>query len=169
MTSTECPSMQCHEYARGGRCKTSHSLSIAKANRIVTETLEICVKEQNFTIIPHEQSINDDINYDELIKREEYKIDRCRELFINGVDTIENFKRNKEKIEAQIEVYKNAKAEISSKLPSKDVFTETVKDVVEQIKSPDLSDNEKNLLLRTIIDHITFNKTDNRLDIFFYA
>lgn len=168
MASTQCPSMQCHEYARGGRCKTSHSLSIAKANRLIIEELEKSIKTQTFTIVPHISNQTNDINYGELIKKEKTKLSRCKDLYLNGIDTLEDFKKNKEIIEEQIKKYENETKKILSKMPSKHIFTKNIKDVVKTIKSVNITENEKNIALRTIIDHILFNKAENRLEVFFY-
>ena len=170
MISTACPSMQCYNYTHAnGKCTVSHSLSISKANKLVIQALEESVKLQDFTILPRKLDSSPEIDYDKLIQAEKDKIMRCRELYINGVDTIEDFKQNKAKLEAVIEQLKEEQCVKLSKIPSKEVFAKNVKDVVEAIKSPDLTEDEKNLQLRTIIDHITFNKTENRLDFYFYA
>lgn len=170
MISTACPSMQCYNYTHAnGKCTVSHSLSISKANKLVIQALEESVKLQDFTILPRKLDSSPEIDYDKLIQAEKDKIMRCRELYINGVDTIEDFKQNKAKLEAVIEQLKEEQRVKLSKIPSKEVFAKNVKDVVEAIKSPDLTEDEKNLQLRTIIDHITFNKKENRLDFYFYA
>lgn len=46
---TKYPAMQCHQYARGV-CKVSHSLSIAKANRVVIDKIEETLKTLDFNL-----------------------------------------------------------------------------------------------------------------------
>ena len=50
---------------------------------------------------------------------------------------------------------------------SKD-FINKVTDVLEIIKSPDVSEALKNEALRSVIDHITYEKENQNLAIFYY-
>lgn len=80
MQSTKCPSMQCHNYARGS-CKLSHSLSIAKANKAVISALETAISTLQFNIEPTESKINSPaVDYDKLIKSEELKLKKLKKL-----------------------------------------------------------------------------------------
>lgn len=70
---TKYPALQCHQYARGV-CKVSHSLSIAKANRVVIDKIEETLKTLDFNIIYKTQNNpQENIDYDKLIKQEKRK------------------------------------------------------------------------------------------------
>ena len=56
-SQTACPSMQCHNYAKG-KCQTSHSLSIKKANTALISALEQAVKTMEFNFAPAEWEAN---------------------------------------------------------------------------------------------------------------
>lgn len=164
------PAMQCHNYARGA-CKTSHYLSIAKANTLVTEALETAIQDLSFTLAPKTNSNPECINYDLLIKKEQDKIKRASEAYDAGYDTLEEYGRKKRtyqnKIE-QLQAEKNrVKAEQCTEISPE--FVKKVISVVDLIKSPDISENAKNEALRSIIDHITYEKTNQNLAIYFYA
>ena len=47
-------------------------------------------------------------------------------------------------------------------------FLEKCQNVLKIIKSPEADEAAKNEALRTIIDHITYEKEDNNLAIYFY-
>lgn len=164
------PAMQCHSYARG-TCKVSHHLSVERANKIVIEAIETSLKTLNFNIIPktQQQDLNV-LDYDSLIKTEKEKIKRASTAFDAGIDTLQEYSIKKKTYQARINEYQNKKAELMSELGmdiSKD-FINKVTDVLEIIKSPDVSEALKNEALRSIIDHITYEKGNQNLAIFYY-
>ncbi len=164
------PAMQCHSYARG-TCKVSHHLSVERANKIVIEAIETSLKTLNFNIIPKTQQRDLNVlDYDSLIKTEQEKIKRASAAFDAGIDTLQEYSIKKKTYQARINEYQNKKAELMSELGmdiSKD-FINKVTDVLEIIKSPDVSEALKNEALRSVIDHITYEKENQNLAIFYY-
>lgn len=173
MQSTACMSMQCHNYARG-TCGVSHSLSINKANKAVVSALEQAVNDLNFTVEPAsipKESTNT-IDYDKLIKSEETKLQKIKEAYLSGVDSLEEYKQNKATVQETINRLKEEKESKQSTEPAsidKSVFAKKVFSVLEFIKSPDVTEQAKNEALRSIISRIIYVKPENRLDIIFYV
>ncbi len=171
MQSTKCPSMQCHNYARGS-CKLSHSLSIAKANKAVISALETAISTLQFNIEPAESKIDSPaVDYDKLIKSEELKLKKIKEAYMSGIDTIEEYKQCKADI---LDTIKQLEKEKKTQIPKdKDVdnkiFAKKVLSVLDFISSPDVSEQAKNEALRSIISKIIYVKPENRLDIIFYS
>ena len=167
---TKYPAMQCHQYARGV-CKVSHSLSIAKANRVVIDKIEETLKTLDFNIIYKTQNNpQENIDYDKLIKQEKEKIRRASEAYDAGFDTLEEYGIKKRTYQSRISEYKKAKIQQPKKkndtIPNE--FLEKCQNVLKIIKSPEADEAAKNEALRTIIDHITYEKEDNNLAIYFY-
>ena len=170
MQSTKCPSMQCHNYARGS-CKLSHSLSIAKANKAVISALETAVKTMQFNRELTENKVDSpSIDYDKLIKSEELKLKKIQEAYMIGIDTIEEYQQCKAEILYTIKQLKNEKNEQTPKDETIDneLFAKKVMKVIDFIKSPDYTEQAKNEALRSIISKIIYVKPENRLDIIFY-
>ncbi len=171
LQSTKCPSIQCHNYAKGS-CKTSHSLSVAKANKAVIEALEKAVKTLDFKIEPEiKKNIYSNIDYQKLIQAENTKLQKIKEAYLSGIDTLEEYKQCKANI---LNTIKNLEAdkkkqEKANKAIDKKVFSRQIVNVIDFIKSPDVSEKAKNEALRSIIKEITFVKPENRLDIIFYV
>lgn len=172
MQSTACMSMQCHNYARG-TCGVSHSLSINKANKAVVSALEQAVNDLSFTVepasIPKER--NNSIDYDKLIKSEEVKLKKIKEAYLSGVDSLEEYKQNKAMVQETISRLKEEKESKENTEPAsinKNAFAKKVLNVLEFIKSPDVTEQAKNEALRSIISRIIYVKPENRLDIIFY-
>lgn len=167
---TQSPAMQCHQYARGV-CKISHSLSIAKANRVVIDKIEETLKTLDFNIIYKTQNNpQENIDYDKLIKQEKEKIRRASEAYDAGFDTLEEYGIKKRTYQSRIDEYEKAKSKVPPK-ESKAVpkeFVDKVASVLKTIKSPETDEAVKNEALRSIIDHITYEKEANNLAIYFY-
>ncbi len=162
------PSMQCYKYSRG-QCDVSHSLSLAKANRIVIETLENAVSSLTFNIEPQKvQAPQAGIDIDRLIKLEERKLLRVQEAYEAGIDDISEYANKKRKIQAEIEKIKAMVPASEPKAFDKKEFAKKVSSVIKQIKSPDASEKAKNEALRTVISKIVYNKPAQTLDIYFY-
>lgn len=172
MQSTKCPSIQCHNYARGS-CGVSHSLSINKANKAVISALETAVSTLQFTIEPTTtESSEHPIDFDKLINSEKNKLKKIKEAYLRGVDTLEEYKQNKIELQETIYNLENEKkaeqAKSESNKVSKKEFSKRVVNVLDFIKSPNVSEQAKNEALRTIISKIIYVKPENRLDIIFY-
>lgn len=170
MQKTKCPSVQCHNYARGS-CKTSHSISIKKVNEAVITELEKIAVDLNFTIetISEAHESKEAVNYDKLIKLEENKLNRIKEAYLSGIDTIEEYKANKGSIQNAINELRSQKEKAMPKSEkiNKTEYANKVINVLEYIKSPDVSEQAKNEALRTIISKIIYVKAQNSLSIFF--
>ena len=168
--STKDPAMQCHNYARG-TCKVSHHLSIKKANAAVIEALENSIEKQEFNIVlskQREEKIA--VDYDALIKAEKEKIKRASDAFDAGIDTLQEYKVKKTMYQEKIRQYEKEKQSAEEETNDIDLeaFSEQIADLVKVLKSPDISEEMKNKALRTVIDHITFEKSQNRLVIYYY-
>lgn len=168
--STKDPAMQCHNYARGN-CKVSHHLSITKANRVVIEAIENSLRSQQFEIMPKSKQMElDNIDYDALIKTEQSKLKRASEAYDAGIDTLQEYGTKKKMYLNKINEYEAKKSELLKDIDvaATEQFSSKVAEVLEIIKSPDITEEAKNIALRSIIDHITFEKEKQNLAITYY-
>lgn len=168
--STNSPSVQCHNYARG-TCSVSHSITVKKANEAVINFLENSLNSLDFDIIPQRNDNNVAIDYDSLIEKERQKIDRASAAYDAGIDTLEEYSRKKRAYQNNIDKLLEERNAIKAKEnePAPQEFIKKVKNVVEFIKDPTVTEQAKNEALRTIIDHIDYEKSKNNLHIYFYA
>ncbi|MBQ6756479.1 MAG: recombinase family protein [Oscillospiraceae bacterium] len=161
-------SLQCYRYVNGS-CKTSHYISIRKADKAVIEYLEDVVKTKAFKIAPkapRKGSINRD--WDKLIASEKAKLDRAREALLNGAFTPDEYKNIKAGIEETISKLEESKMSASSTVAfDADAYADKVKSVLDILKSPDVTGAVKNEALSTIVDKIVFSKPSNELLFYF--
>lgn len=170
-SSLACPSMQCYKYSHG-QCLTSHSLSIAKADRLVIEALQYCADNLVFPIAPHTVKPQKGPDYAHLIEVEQVKLRRVLEAYEAGIDTLEEYAKKKARLTAGIEELraKAAAAEVEQSaraLVPKDMQAK-IYSVLELLRSPDASEAAKNAALRSILSYIVYEKPNNRLALYFY-
>lgn len=167
--SLACPSMQCHNYNRGV-CSTSHSLSIAKANKAVVAALELAVDNLSFNLapapMPSEGPAHD---YSKLINAEKAKLERVKQAYEAGIDSLEEYAEKKSKINAEIAKLRR-QAEKEAPAPEIDLNAYALKVVcvLDVIKSSDVSESAKNEALRSILSHIVYEKEKQNLALYFY-
>jgi DNA invertase Pin-like site-specific DNA recombinase len=159
--------IQCHNFARG-TCKVSHYISLSKINKAVIEALESSIEQMTFEIKPqtHISPMNAP-DIDKLIANERKKLDRVKSAYENGIDTLEEYKENKSKILAVIRKLEAERPQAQESFDKKS-YSKKVSSVLDILRS-DVSEKAKNEALRTIVDHIIFNRTESSIDIVFYV
>ncbi|MBQ2241500.1 MAG: recombinase family protein [Clostridia bacterium] len=164
--------LQCCNYARGS-CHTSHSISMTKVEAGFMEALEQAVGTQTFTITPQKPQTkkNDETpDYDKLIALEQRRLERAKDAYLAEIDTIEQYKKNKEEITKRITELEEKKNGTESTVTiDTAAYAKKVAEVVEFIKSEDNTPQAKNEALRTIIEKVVFEKAKNNLAIYFHA
>ena len=167
---SKAPCLQCCNYSRGS-CRTSHSVTLSKINAAFIEGLEKAIGTKQFNIAPKKpQKKNDNaIDYDKLIAIEERKLERARQAYLAEIDTIEQYKKNKEQINARINEIVAKRDEVEPKAEiDLDAYAKKVSEIVEFIKHDDVTEKAKNEALRTIIEKIVYEKAKDNLAIYFY-
>lgn len=166
--SLSCPSMQCHRYSKG-QCSTSHSLSIAKANRIVVDALEYHAHNLTFKVEPlTPKAPAEAADYDRLIALEQRKLRRIQEAYEAGIDSLEEYAKKKRKVQADIDKLMQQRPAPKDEPFDKAEFAKKIETVLEKIKRPDVDESTKNEALRTIISKIIYDKASQTLDLYFY-
>lgn len=160
-------SLQCIKYTHG-KCNVSHSIVIEKLNKLVIASIEQAFNTGCFNLTVKSKKAPEQINISALIEKEEIKLRRVKEAYENGVYTLDEFKNSKQIIESQIARLREQKPQINEK-NEKTVLIEKHKDCIAQLKSPNVSEAEKNEILRSFIDRIVFNRADSTIEIFFYT
>ena len=161
-------SAQCHNYTTArGKCVTSHYISINKANHMIIEQLKKLVADKAFTFTVSRNTV-ESINYEELIHKEKIKLNRAKDAYLNGIDTVEEYRANKQRITKAIETLEKQRDAEQVKTVDLDEFSNKVKQVLTIVKDPNANELAKNQALRTIIDSILYHKPDNELRILFH-
>lgn len=163
-------SLQCHKYNRG-QCNKSHSISLSKINEAVLEKLQLDMNQEelDITIKESKEDSEKDILIT-LLNKEYKKLKRVKAVYENGIDTIHEYKMNKEKIFERIkELEKQSSNLVINKAVVQKTFKKCLKEAISKLKSNNLSENEKNEILRSFIAKIVFKRDDCTIQIYYYV
>lgn len=161
--------LQCNNYAKG-KCKVSHFIQLKKLNKVFMEKLKSDTDKKVFNISiesnPSETTLPD---VSGVIEREKKKLVRVREAYEAGVDTLEEYKQNKLKIQARIDELTNQIKEAESNSPEEIsmAISERIQSGLKILESTETSETIKNMTLRTFIDKIVYFKAKNIIEIFY--
>lgn len=160
--------LQCQKYTKG-LCKVSHSLPYSKAANLILEQLEHDFKVGEFQNIRkiETEKVESDL-LDAQIKREEKKLERAKEAYLSGIDSPEEYREAKTTI---LNTINNLKAKLPSKKETaKELSKKLVKNnkqIIQKLKSDSVTLEEKNKILRSVLEKVVFDKETKEL-IFYY-
>lgn len=165
------PSLQCHNYARG-RCPESHSIQIAKLTESVLEQITDDFRRLDFGILSADgRQIQSDNSAELLarqIAREEQKLERIREAYEAGVDTLEEYRQRKAAIEQRIATLRDSAPPPAEPISPADFAAAHAADL-EKLKDPDGDPAEQNEILRGFVRQIIFDRKNGHFVIQYYV
>lgn len=166
----------CYGYSKG-KCNAKNSVSSLKlepavlsALKNVLDSKELCF--ENKAIVPKE-TVNEQSLFEEQLKRLSFTEKRMKEAYLAGVDTLEEYKLNKIKIEEEREAIleKIKSLEVSSsgnEEQDKKVMLEKIGNVYEMLQSDNYSNQQKNEMLKSIVEKIVYTRATDTLDVYYY-
>lgn len=158
--------LQCYNYNHG-KCKVSHAISIAKLNRLVLDQMQADLADPDFgTRIKKQHTPKKaESPLPALIAKEERKLDRVREAFEAGIDTLEEYRQNKQRITEQITMLRSQLAEAEPELTEPEAFIGKVRTGLATLQDHCASEIIKNMTLHAIAEQIIFMKPSGRIEI----
>lgn len=165
-------SLQCIGYAHG-KCSVSHSILIVRLDEMALATIEQDLKSGEIHITPKlapEAEYEADV-IKKQIAREKQKLIRVKEAYENGIDSIEEYKINKQKIQDGIKQLEATKPMVKPQSKSELIkkFRADHKGALKVLRNPAVGAEEKNLLLRSFVDKIVYDREQNAIFIYYYA
>lgn len=165
-----CPYFQCWKYAKGFH-KTSVALSVKKAEEAVTDYFDQILSGAEFTYIRKSQpKDNNDLEIERLQKelsKLEVREKRIREAYESEIDTLEEYKANKERLTASRLKLNSQLENLLHDQEEPEIDTEKVlreiKSVNDILKNPDVEYEEKGLLIRSVVDQIVYDKEEGKM------
>ena len=142
--------------------------------RWVIETLRVDFGEAAFSLHLHQPApaANPIALLQGQIAREQSRLERVRNAYEAGIDTLEEYRQNKEKLSATLEQLRRQLALLqaqespqpqASRLP---LYRE--QPVLPFLSDPAISGAKKNQLLRALIRQILFDRQNNCIEIHYY-
>ena len=166
-------SLQCNAYARG-RCSVSHAINREQLTQLVLSTIQTDFTESRFQLnLPKSAPIIDPFTLlQNQLEREQMKLKRIQQAYEAGVDTLEEYSCSKEKRMASIRQLQEQLEKLRfSSNPSLDDNRHYVSNqslsLLAFLKDPDNSEKEKNILLRSLIEKVVFDRQKNSIEIYY--
>lgn len=161
--------VQCNRYSKG-TCEVSHSASLSKLNASVINALKSDLETQNFNIYnikSAEEQKGSDIT-PILIEKEKKKLERIKDAYAAGIDTLEEYRSNKEKILKAIEeLEKNKKSSVINKEDMHKKLSATIRQSLDILEDPNCSESLKNITLRSFVRQIVYAKKTQSIEILY--
>ena len=165
------PSLQCHNYAKG-RCPESHGIQITKLTDAVLKQITDDFRQLDFGILSADGQRLQSDNSAELIarqiSREEQKLERIREAYEAGVDTLEEYRQRKAAIEQRIATLRDSAPPPAEPISPADFAAAHAADL-EKLKDPDGDPAEQNEILRGFVRSIIFDRKNSDFVIQYYV
>ncbi len=161
--------LQCHNYARGA-CKVSHFIKLEKLNTLIIDRIKADFENNFFDIHINITSQSDDSSnqaIESAIAREKKKLQRIRAAYETGIDTLDEYKERKGKIQSSIDNLKQQiKTTTTEKSPS-ELLKSKVSEYMDFLESTQSSENLKNVMLRSFVEKIIFVRPARIVEVYY--
>lgn len=168
------PFFQCHSYNKG-KCDVSHYVPIHIAEDSVFKAIADFLKNPHIDarFIKQEKQIEKDkIDIFKVqLKKAEEKLARVKSAFSAGIDTLDEYRENKQKITSEIETLLydiEIEESLNAKSINKKDFQANLYEMLSIITSDDYSVSEKNIAIKKVVSHIVFRKETKQIEVFYF-
>ncbi|XBX05278.1 recombinase family protein [Enterocloster clostridioformis] len=167
---------QCYGYLKG-KCNNDCYVREEEIGPTVIKALEVAIRKGtvSYTIKKSSQNQNRGSELDVLYKnldRLSFKEERAKEAYIDGIDTKEEYKANKLRLQKERqelqEMINTIECSNSDTISNDSRMLSSISDVLDIIKSDKFTIQEKNAALKSIVDQITYDKKTNHIDVDYY-
>lgn len=166
---------RCYGYTKG-KCMANNSISSIKLEPAVLESIKTVLNNGKITYRKIETKTDDTVDLKTILKDQIKKIDvklqRIKEAYMNGIDTMEEYKENKQAVQEEKENLENQLSEIkeeksNSKDDDEDMLLR-VKNVYDILSSDSVDATTKNDVLRSVVEKIIYEKDKDLLKVYYY-
>lgn len=169
------PGFQCWRYAKGFHDESS-SISEKKVLAAIYEYFEQILSGSEFTYVYHAPETKEQDNKRASLLEELERISvrerRIRLAYENEIDTLEEYKENKERLKMAREQLEKELAELDAapvvNQPSKEEALAKVRTVYDLIRDPDVDYETKGNVMRGLFESITYDKENQKLEFILY-
>lgn len=145
-----------------GMCNTKNSIPKEKAELNVISGLKDIINDVPISIpTPNEYKPNIAINKQHISVLEN-KLKRAKEAYLAGIDSIDEYKQNKDRLEREIAKLNELVTDVPAPEP---ITREKITSVYKLLESSN-NDSEKTEALISIIDHIVYDKSTDHMQFY---
>lgn len=161
---------QCNSYSKG-TCSRSHFVTLPKIERMVYAALEEIQTDTAYLehvklVTDHEDQIHD---LQQQIARSETMLDRAKAAYIEGLDSIEEYKEHKLRLTGNIEMLQRQLSALhSNAAPDVKQMQKTIQNTISLLKDPEIAHEKKYNAIRDIVETITFKRPEEEVNIYLF-
>ena len=165
---------RCYGYTKG-KCMAQNSISSIKLEPAVLESIKTVLDSGKITYRKIESKTDDTVDLktilEDQIKKIDVKLQRIKEAYMNGIDTMEEYKENKQAVQEEKENLENQLSEIkeeknNSENDDRDMLLR-VKNVYDILSSDSVDVMTKNEVLRSVVEKIVYEKDKDLLKVYY--
>lgn len=166
---------RCYGYTKG-KCMANNSISSIKLEPAVLESIKTVLDNGKITYRKIESKTDDTVDLktilEDQIKKIDVKLQRIKEAYMNGIDTMEEYKENKQAVQEEKQHLEKQLSEIkeeknNSKDDDEDMLLR-VKNVYDILSSDSVDATTKNDVLRSVVEKIIYEKDKDLLKVYYY-
>lgn len=166
---------RCYGYTKG-KCMANNSISSIKLEPAVLESIKTVLNNGKITYRKIEAKTDDTVDLktilEDQIKKIDVKLQRIKEAYMNGIDTMEEYKENKQAVQKEKQHLEKQLSEIkeeksNSKDDDEDMLLR-VKNVYDILSSDSVDATTKNDVLRSVVEKIIYEKDKDLLKVYYY-
>lgn len=161
---------QCYAYVKG-RCNVSHFVKHEKIEKAVINALTELYWSGNFDYDILTIDNNDEkLIIQDNLKKLDARMKRIKDAYVNGIDTIDEYKSNKEKITSDRNNLLNRLSSLDAAQKTDDTkgaMMDRLRSVLSVITS-DADNLSKNTAIKSIVNKIVYSKKPENIDITLY-
>lgn len=165
----------CYGYSKGKCLHPSNVSSIKLEPAILSSLKEILDTKTlsfEYKVIEPIEEIDEKMLLEEQLQQIFLKEQRIKAAYREGIDTIEEYKHNREIIEHERDELQQRLSNLESvdrtNSNDKEIMLKKIQNVYEVVSSPDYSDQQKNEMLKTIVDKFVYDKENDTLNAYYY-
>lgn len=166
---------RCYGYSKG-KCAAKNSISSLKLEPAVLESIKSVLDTGKITYRKIEAKTEDTADLktilEDQIKKIDVKLQRIKEAYMNGIDTMEEYKENKRIVQGEKDSLEKQLSEleeekISTKNEDNDMLMR-VKNVYDILSSDSVDATTKNEVLRSVVEKIVYDREEDELKVYYY-
>ena len=166
---------RCYGYSKG-KCAAKNSISSLKLEPAVLESIKSVLDTGKITYRKNEVKTEDTADLktilEDQIKKIDVKLQRIKEAYMNGIDTMEEYKENKRIVQGEKDCLEKQLSElkeekISTKNEDNDMLMR-VKNVYDILSSDSVDATTKNEVLRSVVEKIVYDREEDELKVYYY-
>lgn len=165
----------CYGYSKG-KCLIPSNVSSLKLEPAVLSSLKEILDTKTlsfeYKVIEQTEQVDEKALLEEQLQQIALKEQRIKIAYREGIDTIEEYKHNREIIERERDEIQQKICELESvdidTSDDKAIMLKKIQNVYEVVSSSDYTDQQKNEMLKTIVDKYVYDKENDTLNAYYY-